>query len=155
MTEPLVKPASEAPFPPPFPESKPSIPEDKKPKVIDFRKGGKEEKKPPPPPMPPGGFTKALKDMYGYIGMSVTMISPNVGETILLQAEKCAESVNELARTNPSVRRVIQGLVTTSAWGAVIAAHAPIAMAIFFNHTERGRDLMMSSQQNMEDSQHD
>lgn len=91
-------------------------------------------------PMPRGGFKGPLTNVYTGIGMSVMPFDPGCGRIIIENAEKCAESLDELARTNPAVRRVLMSLITTSAWGAVIMAHAPIMMAIAMHHVPALRE---------------
>jgi hypothetical protein len=59
---------------------------------------------------------------------------PSCGRIVIENAEKCAEALDELAKTNTAVRNFLIGLCTTSAWGAVLMAHAPIVMAIAMHH---------------------
>lgn len=92
------------------------------------------------PPMPRGGLKPALTQMYTGIGMAVMPFDPACGRVIIENAETCAASLDELAKTNPAVRRVLISLVTTSAWGAVIMAHAPILMAVAMHHVPALRD---------------
>lgn len=91
-------------------------------------------------PYPRGGFRGPLTNVYTGIGMTVMPFDPGCGRIIIENAEKCAESLDELARTNPAVRRVLMSLITTSAWGAVIMAHAPIMMAIAMHHVPALRE---------------
>lgn len=92
------------------------------------------------PAMPRGGLKSALARMYVAIGMSVFPFDPHCGRTIIDSADQCAEALEELAKTNPEVRRILISLVTASAWGAVITAHAPIVMAIALHHIPALRD---------------
>jgi hypothetical protein len=85
-------------------------------------------------PMPRGGLKPALAQMYTGLGIAVMPFDPSCGRVIIENADKCAESLDELAKTNPAVRNVLISLVTTSAWGAVIMAHAPILMAVMMHH---------------------
>jgi hypothetical protein len=57
-------------------------------------------------------------------------ISVPIGTAFVQNAQPCAESLDELARTNPAVRKALMSLLTTGAWGKVIAAHFPILLAI-------------------------
>lgn len=98
------------------------------------KRGAAKTPKPPvkAPAMPNKGVVKdALMSLYGFAGMSLRMWSEPVSDVILTSAEDCAESLEELARTNESVRRVLLSVTKTSAWGAVIVAHVPIAMAVY------------------------
>lgn len=90
--------------------------------------------------MPKGGLKPALAQMYTGIGMAVMPFDPACGRVIIENAGSCAESLDELAKTNPAVRNLLISLVTTSAWGAVIMAHAPILMAIAMHHVPALRE---------------
>ena len=81
-----------------------------------------------------GAFTEPLMQMYGFAGVAVFMRDQHCGQAIIDNAEKCAEALDELAYQNESVRRVLDALVTTSAFGAVVMAHAPIIMAMASHH---------------------
>jgi hypothetical protein len=81
-----------------------------------------------------GAFTEHLMGMYGMAGMAVFMRDQHCGQVILDNAEQCAEALDELAYQNESVRRVLDALVTTSAFGAVVMAHAPIIIAMAGHH---------------------
>lgn len=91
-------------------------------------------------PLPKGGLKPALAQMYAGVGMAVMPFDPSCGRVILENAETCAESLDELAKTNTAVRNLLISLVTTSAWGAVIMAHAPILMAIAMHHVPALRE---------------
>lgn len=85
-------------------------------------------------PLPRGGLRQPLANLYTGIGMSVMPFDPACGRTIIENSDKCAETLDELAKTNTAVRNFLIGLCTTSAWGAVLMAHAPIVMAIAMHH---------------------
>lgn len=85
-------------------------------------------------PTPRGGLKAALENFYTSAGMAIMPFDPSCARIILQNAPKCAETMDELAKTNPAVRRVLIGLVTTSVIGAVVTAHAPIIMAICLHH---------------------
>lgn len=92
------------------------------------------------PAMPRGGLKSSLTQMYTGIGMAVMPFDPACGRVVIENAETCAAALDELAKTNPAVRRVLMSLVTTSAWGAVIMAHAPILMAVAMHHVPALRE---------------
>lgn len=85
-------------------------------------------------PMPRGGLRGPLEEMYTSLGMLVMVADASCGKAIIEAAPRCAESLDNLAKTNPAVRRILISLVTTNAMGAVIMAHAPIIMAIAMHH---------------------
>lgn len=81
-----------------------------------------------------GGKSTALKQplmaMYGTIAFGVGMANPRIGTAILQNAETCAKAWDDLARQNASVKRVLEALTKTTAVGAVLTAHVPIAIAV-------------------------
>lgn len=120
-------PVFEAPAKPKWWESK-----KRKARTIEERKARKAPK--PMPKTPVGGLRKPLEDMYTGMGMMLMPFDPSCGKVIIEAAPRCAETLDDLAKTNPAVRRILISLVTTSALGAVIMAHAPILMAIAMHH---------------------
>lgn len=81
-----------------------------------------------------GAFVEPLMQMYGLAGMALMMRDPHCGTAVMENAEACAKAMDELAYQNESVRRVLDTLVTTSAIGQVVMAHAPILVAIASHH---------------------
>lgn len=84
--------------------------------------------------LPRGGLKGPLTQLYTGVGMSLMPFDPACGRIVIENAEKCAEALDELAKTNTAVRNFLVSLCTTSAWGAVLMAHAPIVMAIAMHH---------------------
>ena len=113
-------------------------------RVFDFLADGNRAKrarkeKAPKPPMPrmranSHPFLKPLTDLYTSVGTIMCLSDPVCGMAIINNAEKCALALEDAARENEVLRRALTSLVQTSVWGAVIAAHAPIFMAIAFHH---------------------
>lgn len=97
----------------------------------------------PVPPMPRGGFTKELEELYGTIALMMLPFDAECAMALMEAAPKCAESLDALAKKNPAVRRVLVTLTQTSAWGAVLAAHAPIIIAITVHHVPAVRNSPM------------
>lgn len=100
----------------------------------------RQRKTPSVKPMPKGGLKPALAQLYAGIGMSVMPFDASCGRVIIENADSCAQSLDDLAKTNPALRNLLISLVTTSAYGAVIMAHAPIIMAIAMHHVPALRD---------------
>lgn len=92
------------------------------------------------PSMPRGGLREPLENLYTGIGMFMMPFDASCAKVIIEAAPKCAESLDDLAKTNPAVRRILISLVTTSAMGAVVMAHAPIIMAVAMHHVPALRD---------------
>jgi hypothetical protein len=76
----------------------------------------------------------ALERFYENIGGLTLMFDPVCGQVIIDNAPRTAEAMNELARQDIKIRRILERLVETSALGTVIAAHAPIALVIYTHH---------------------
>ncbi len=81
-----------------------------------------------------GAYVQSLTEMYTYLGMGVAIVDPTCANVVLESAENCAKSIDELAYQNESVRRALDMLTQSSAIGAVIMAHMPIAMAVLAHH---------------------
>jgi hypothetical protein len=86
------------------------------------------------PSAPRGGILKPLEELYTGIGLMMMPFDPSCGRVIIEAAPACAKSLNDMANTNPAVRRLLISLLSTSAMGAVVMAHAPIVMAIAMHH---------------------
>ena len=96
-----------------------------------------------PPKLSPG-MKQSLSDFYQFIGATIRPFDEYTGDTIIEQADKCADSVYKLAQSNDAVRRVVIALTTTSVSGAVIMAHLPIILAIA-RHSKNDRVKMTAA----------
>lgn len=96
-----------------------------------------------------GQFVEPLTKMYAAVGTGVIMFDPVCGQAVLMSAQKCAETVDELAYNNEAVRRAVWALCQTSVWGAVIAAHMPIIMAIVMHHVPAAQQAFGAMGANM------
>lgn len=93
-----------------------------------------EKKKPAARPRGKPSLKQPLTDIYGTLGAGVFILNQADGIAILSNAEKMAESLDNWGKVNPAVYKVLERLCSTGALGAVIAAHAPVVMAILNNH---------------------
>lgn len=100
------------------------------------------ERKPIPPKPRNGQLVKPFTDLYVSIGTMMLPFDQVCGMAVIQSAPKCAEALEQLARENPAVRRALMAIVETSVWGAVIAAHAPILLAVAMHHVPAVRDNM-------------
>lgn len=91
-------------------------------------------KKKPAPRAKKGAFTEPLTELYTTLGMVLMPFDAQCANVVIKSAEQCAESMDELAYRNESVRRALAAITQTSAWGAVIFAHLPIIMAVVMHH---------------------
>lgn len=103
-------------------------------------KSKREKAAKPIPALPRGGLRASLENWYTGIGIAVMPFDAHCGTIIIDNAAACAKSMDELAKTNPAVRRVLIKMVAASAMGAVFAAHAPIVMAIAMHHVPALRE---------------
>lgn len=94
----------------------------------------------PVPAYKPGVITKGVNRLYRKAGKIVRAMDADIGEAIIQSARNTADdgelddsvgaAWEELARTNPRIRRFVMKCISGGAWGQLIMAHAPIAMAI-------------------------
>ena len=101
-------------------------------------------REPKPAPVPRRRASKidlkaGMIDLYTTIGFGVSVIpskpsliepshsvTMDIGQSIAGNAEACAVAWERLAKENPAVRRALETMLTVSAFGAVVMAHAPI-----------------------------
>jgi hypothetical protein len=81
-----------------------------------------------------GQFIEPLTQLYGILGTAVLMFDPVCGSAIIQSAPKCAETLDNWAHQNETVRRVIWAVTQTSVAGAVFVAHMPIIIAVSMHH---------------------
>ncbi len=81
------------------------------------------------PLRPLGDLRKDLVEFYAGIGLLAQPIMPLPALVIVKQSEACADAWVRAAEVNPVIRRVLEGFSTASVYGALIMAHAPIAVA--------------------------
>lgn len=92
------------------------------------------------PPLPRGGIVqKKLVDIYTYFGMGVMMATGDqvCAQAIIDAAPECAKALEEMAKTNPNLRRVLLKVISGSSYAMLIQAHLPILMAIATHHSGR------------------
>lgn len=94
----------------------------------------KREPKPTPPKPRTGSLAGPLTQLYVSIGMLLLPFDPTCATAVINSAPKCGAALENLARENPAVRRALLALVETSVWGQLVAAHAPIFLAIAVHH---------------------
>lgn len=88
----------------------------------------------------PGKIEKELKSLYTMIGAGIFPFDQQVGGTIVAQAEPCAKAMADLAAQNAAVRRALESMLATTTYGAVIAAHLPIAVMVATKYIPHLRD---------------
>ena len=68
--------------------------------------------------------------MYVTVGTLVIPFNKPVGTAFIQNAEPCAKALDNAAKADKQIRRVLMLLVQGSVWGEVIIAHMPIMMAL-------------------------
>lgn len=85
----------------------------------------------PPPPYKEGMFVEPLSQIYAMMGMGFLALGKtNSGMAFMENGAKCAETLDEWAKTSPRVRKLLAPLLNAGGAGAVAIAHAPIAFAV-------------------------
>lgn len=96
---------------------------------------------------------KELANMYALAGVAVFQFNPPLAQTIIAQSDPCAESLYKLAQQNPTIKRALESLTQTSAWGAVIIAHLPIAIHVATAYVPALRENFEQSMQAAQQAQ--
>jgi len=93
----------------------------------------------------PGQITKGMNKLYRRAGKIVRAMDADIGTAIIEATKNTAEpdengeiteddsvgaAWEEVARTNPRVRKALLKMIQGGAWGTLIMAHGPIGMAI-------------------------
>ncbi len=81
-----------------------------------------------------GMYVEPMTQIYATVGTMLYPFDPFCGSAILEQAQPCAESLDALAEKNVRVRAMLESMTQTSAWGVVLAAHAPLILAVASHH---------------------
>ena len=108
---------------------RPDTPIDRKPdESPDSKVKGHREA--PIPRYQKGVIAAGMTKLYKRAGRLVKAMDKDIGVAIIESAEDCGEAWDELARTNPRIRRTLMKMISGGAWGSVIMAHLPILLAI-------------------------
>lgn len=109
--------------------------------------------KPEPPKARNTQLKREIERLYANIGTAVFMFDPVCGSAFLTNAEKMAESMEELARKDPRVKRTLEKMLETSTIGMVVAAHAPLLATLVTHHVPTFRERFLSRATEMMDQQ--
>lgn len=111
---------------------------DEKTRVIRKAKGSASREA--APPYKAGIITSGVNRLYRRAGKIVRAMDYDIGTAILESARNTADpgepddsvgaAWDELCKTNPRIRKFIMKCLAGGAWGQLVMAHAPIAMAI-------------------------
>jgi hypothetical protein len=112
----------------------------------------------PAPSYPAEGYYERVLEFYSGLAMVVFPFEPQVAmylvtpemkmnpesremEPGLTGAERCAKAWDDAAKVSPGVRRLLEGFLTVTVWGALISVHAPMVMIFLKNRTSLGEKL--------------
>jgi hypothetical protein len=91
----------------------------------------------PVTPYVPGVIARGMNRLYKRAGKIVKAFDPAVGAALIEVTRKdddddltVGEAWEELAKTNPRIRRFLMRLITGGAYGQLLMAHAPVLLAI-------------------------
>lgn len=91
----------------------------------------------PLPPFRAGPIATGMNKLYARVGRIVRVMDPAIGTAIISTTTKDSEAEvtvgeawEEVARTNPRIRRVLLKLIEGGAWAQLFMAHAPILIAV-------------------------
>lgn len=118
--------------------------EDVSPSTTKKRASSFSAKKPKkePEPLPPfraGPIAKGMNSLYRKAGKLVKMWDISVGDAIISCTYKddedeltVGEAWENVAKSNPRIRGFLLKMITGDAWGGLLWAHLPIALAVWF-----------------------
>lgn len=90
----------------------------------------------------PTNLARALEKTYERLGAMLMIIDQSCGSVIIDNAGDMATSLDELAKTNPKIKRALESMIATSAWGNVAMAHMPVVIAISMHHSTWAQERM-------------
>lgn len=114
---------------------------DRAPEVVKRTRsrGRKAEPKPekPVPQFREGVIAKGVNKLYRKAGKVIRAMDQEIGQAVIDATKKeddedvtVGEAWEELARTNPRIRRWLMGLIAGGAWAQLFWVHAPILLAV-------------------------
>lgn len=117
-------------------------PDDRKRAKGHLRSVQKDEK--PLPPFREGQIARGINRLYRKAGKIIRVMDPEIGVAIIDATRKedddditVGEAWEELARTNPRIRRFLLNIIAGGAWGQLFMAHAPILLAVIMKDSIR------------------
>lgn len=134
--------------------------------ILGGKPAGERREKKEVPPSKPGEFVEPVADFYRFAAMMVFPFDPHCASVVIEtddnkdskhygkdRAQICAEAWDDVAQKNPQVRKFLRMMTTGGTWGALVAANAPIIMAILSHHTNAAEKLGAMMGQRMASAQ--
>jgi hypothetical protein len=110
---------------------------DRSPDAGKARRKARAKAEDPLPPFRAGPIATGMNKLYARVGRIVRVMDPAIGTAIISTTTKeseaevtVGEAWEEVARTNPRIRRVLLKLIEGGAWAQLFMAHAPILIAV-------------------------
>jgi hypothetical protein len=98
----------------------------------------------PVPQFREGVIAKGMNRLYRKAGKLIKVMDPEIGAAVIDATRKdddedvtVGEAWEELARTNPRIRRFLMKMMAGGAWGGLFMAHAPILLAVLMKDAIR------------------
>jgi hypothetical protein len=120
--------------------------EDRAPGKSPRTRRGRVKAEPAVVPYKAGVIAKGMNKLYAKLGRLVRAMDRDIGQAIIDSTRKeseddvtVGEAWDELARTNPRIRRFLTKLITGGAWTQLLMAHMPIFLAIIMKDAIRKR----------------
>lgn len=105
---------------------------------------GQVKTEPELPPYRQGVIAKGMNKLYAKMGRIIRAMDYDIGQAVIASTRKeseddvtVGEAWDELARTNPRIRRFLLKLITGGAWTQLFMAHAPIFLAVIMKDSIR------------------
>lgn len=91
-----------------------------------------------------GQISRGVNKLYRKAGKIIKVMDPAVGAALVSITRKdepddvtVGEAWEDLARTNPRIRKVLLKMIAGGAWGQLLMAHAPVLLALLMKDSVR------------------
>lgn len=88
-------------------------------------------------PTKTAALARSLEAQYHLLGSLAYLVAPTTGQALIMNAEPCAAALASWASTNPKIAKALERTLTGAGAVSVLAAHAPIALAVYADVTAR------------------
>jgi hypothetical protein len=88
-------------------------------------------------------MARQLEEFVGSLAVMATPLDTYAGEVIAYRSRELADAWARLAQKNPTVKKVLQGLLEGGAWGEVVMVSLSVAIPIAWNRGLVRDDIAM------------
>lgn len=106
----------------------------------------KDDKQETPPPRSTGRrppLASQLEEFVGSLAIMATPVDSYAGEVIAFRSRELADAWARLAQKNPTVKRVLEGMMQGGSWGEVVMVSLSVAIPIAWNRGLVRDDIAM------------